>query len=39
MEIKKLHSWNLSYSQAIELQKRLAVQVKHLKLKNRTING
>jgi len=36
MEIKKLHSWNLSYSQAIELQKRLAVQVKHLKLKNRT---
>jgi len=34
MQIKKLHSWNLSYSQAIELQKRLAKQVRHIKLKN-----
>jgi deoxyribonuclease V len=33
MQIKKLHRWNLTYSQAIELQKRLAGQVKHTKLK------
>ena len=32
MQIKNLHKWNLSYSQAIELQKRLARQVKHTKL-------
>ena len=32
METQKLHNWNLSYSQAIELQKRLARQVKHTKL-------
>lgn len=35
MEIKKLHSWDLSYSQAIELQKQLAGRVKHTKLKKR----
>jgi deoxyribonuclease V len=28
MEIKRLHSWNLSYSRAIELQKSLAGEVK-----------
>ncbi len=41
MQTGKLHKWNLSYSQAIELQKRLASQVKHIKLKNRpkTIAG
>jgi len=27
METKKLHSWNLSYSQAVDLQKRLACKV------------
>ncbi len=41
MQTRKLHKWNLSYSQAIEQQKRLAGQVKHIKLKNRpkTIAG
>jgi deoxyribonuclease V len=41
MEIKMLHRWNLSYSQAIELQKQLAGRVKHTKLKKRpkTIAG
>ena len=33
MQIKKLHSWNLSYSQAIELQKRLASKVQFTPLK------
>ena len=27
MQIKKLHKWNLSYSQAVELQKTLACEV------------
>ena len=35
MQIKKLHSWNLSYSEAIELQKRLAPQVQLTPLKNK----
>lgn len=41
MQIKKLHNWNLTYAQAIELQKRLAGQVKHTKLKKQpeTIAG
>ncbi len=41
MQTRKLHSWNLSYSQAIELQKRLAGRVKHTRLKNppKTIAG
>jgi deoxyribonuclease V len=41
MHTKKLHSWDISYSQAIELQKRLARQVKHIKLKKspKTIAG
>ena len=34
MRTKVLHSWNLSYSQAIELQKRLADQVQFTPLKN-----
>ena len=33
MQTKKLHSWNLSYSEAVELQKRLARQVRRIKLK------
>ena len=33
MQIKKLHSWNLSYSQAAELQKRLACKVQFRPLK------
>lgn len=33
MQIKKLHSWNLSYSQAIELQKDLACKVQFTPLK------
>ncbi|MHC4394711.1 MAG: endonuclease V [Planctomycetota bacterium] len=32
--MKKLHSWNLSYSQAIALQKRLACEVQFIPLKN-----
>jgi deoxyribonuclease V len=41
MEIKKLHSWNLSYSQAIALQKSLSAKVQMTKLKNqpKTIAG
>ena len=35
MQTKKLHSWNLSYSDAIELQKRLAPQVQLTPLKNK----
>ncbi len=35
MKIKKLHSWNLSYSQAIALQKSLSEKVQLIKLKNR----
>jgi len=34
MRTKALHSWNLSYSEAIELQKRLAGQVQFTPLKN-----
>ena len=34
MQTKVLHSWNLSYSEAIELQKRLAGQVQLTPLKN-----
>ena len=34
MQIKKLHSWDLSYSQAVEQQKRLAERVRQIKLKN-----
>ena len=33
MQTKKLHSWNLSYSQAAELQKRLASKVQFTPLK------
>lgn len=33
METKKLHSWNLSYSQAVDLQKRLACKVQFSPLK------
>lgn len=33
MQIKKLHSWNLSCSQAIDLQKRLASKVQFIPLK------
>ncbi len=33
MQIKKLHSWNLSCSQAIDLQKRLASKVQFTPLK------
>jgi len=41
MQTKKLHSWNLSYSQAIALQKQLAQQVQQteLKTKPKTIAG
>jgi len=41
MQIKTLHSWNLSYSQAIALQKQLAQQVQQIELKTRpkTIAG
>jgi deoxyribonuclease V len=35
MQMRKLHSWNLSYSEAIELQKRLAPQVQLTPLKNK----
>ncbi|MHC4175079.1 MAG: endonuclease V [Planctomycetota bacterium] len=34
MQTKKLHNWNLSYSEVIELQKRLADQVQFTPLKN-----
>jgi deoxyribonuclease V len=41
MQIKKLHSWNLSYSQAMALQKQLAEKVQLIQLKNqlKTIAG
>jgi deoxyribonuclease V len=41
MEIKKLHNWNLSYSQAIALQKQLSEKVQLVELKNhpKTIAG
>jgi len=41
MQIKKLHGWNLSYSQAIALQKQLAGQVQQIELKSKpkTIAG
>jgi deoxyribonuclease V len=41
MEIKKLHNWNLSYSQAITLQKQLCEKVQLVELKNhpKTIAG
>jgi deoxyribonuclease V len=41
MEIKKLHNWNLSYSQAIALQKSLSERVQMIELKNqpKTIAG
>jgi len=41
MEIKKLHNWNLSYSQAIALQKQLGEKVQLIELKNhpKTIAG
>ena len=41
MKIKELHNWNLSYSQAIALQKRLSTRVRFVELKNRpeTIAG
>jgi len=41
MQIKKLHNWNLSYSQAITLQKQLSEKVQFVELKNRpkTIAG
>lgn len=41
MEIKKLHNWNLSYSQAIALQKQLSekVQITKLTSKPQTIAG
>jgi deoxyribonuclease V len=41
MEIKKLHNWDLSYSQAIALQKSLSAKVQMIELKNRpkTIAG
>jgi len=41
MEVKKLHGWNLSYSQAIALQKQLAQQVQQIELKTqpKTIAG
>ena len=41
MRIKQLHDWDLTYSQAISLQKELAGQVKHQKIKTKpkTIAG
>jgi deoxyribonuclease V len=41
MEIKKLHNWNLSYSQAIALQRSLSEKVQLIELKNqpKTIAG
>jgi len=35
MQIKKLHNWNLSYSQAIALQKQLAQQVQQVELRSK----
>jgi len=41
MQTKKLHNWNLSYSQAISLQKQLSEKVQLVELKNqpKTIAG
>jgi deoxyribonuclease V len=41
MEVKKLHNWNLPYSQAIALQKQLSEKVQMIELKNqpKTIAG
>jgi deoxyribonuclease V len=41
MQIKKIHDWNLSYAQAVALQKQLAQQVQQIKLKTKpkTIAG
>ena len=41
MKIKNLHEWNLTYSEAVSLQKELAGQVKHqkIKVKPKTIAG
>jgi deoxyribonuclease V len=41
MKMKKLHNWNLSYSQARDLQGRLACKVRHTPLKRtlRTVAG
>lgn len=41
MHIKKLHNWNLSYSQAIALQKQLSEKVQQTRLRNKpqTIAG
>jgi deoxyribonuclease V len=41
MEIKKLHNWNMSYSEAIALQKQLSDKVQLIKLENqpKTIAG
>jgi deoxyribonuclease V len=36
MQTKKLHNWNLSYSQAIALQKQLCEKVQLVELKNHT---
>ena len=33
MQIKQLHDWNLPYSEAANLQKKLAEKVKHIKIK------
>ena len=34
MQTKQLHNWNLTYSEAISLQKKLAEKVKQIKIKN-----
>ena len=34
MQTKQLHNWNLPYSEAISLQKKLAEKIKHIKIKN-----
>ena len=41
MQTKQLHNWNLPYSEAANLQKKLAEKVKHIKIKNQpgTIAG
>ncbi len=36
MQTKKLHGWNLSYSQAVSLQKHLAQQVQQIELRSKT---
>lgn len=38
MKIKSLHNWNLTYSQAISLQKELAGHVKHQKIRTKPKN-